>query len=126
MATILVLNGDDTNASLLTEFFGWQGHATVRAVTVAEAATWIEGGFVDLLVTERIVPWPNGVCVPTVLGPACAAVGVPVLVWTADVLLEDRDCITAVGARFLPKPSSLARIGETVGELLKARKTTPA
>lgn len=126
MAIILVVNGDESSATLLSEFFDWQGHRTVRALTVTEAAAWIDGGFIDLLVTERIVPWPDGVCVPTVLGPACVAAGVPMLVWTADVLLEDRDCIRAVGARYLPKPSSLSRIGEVVAELLEQRKPAPA
>lgn len=122
MATILVLNGDESTAALLVEFFEWQRHRTIHARSVSEARQWIDRGLVDLMVTERVVPWPDGECVPTALCPACRRAGVPMLVWTADVLEEERACIVAARAHYLPKPSSLDDISDAVELLLRSRR----
>lgn len=69
------------------------------------------------------MPWPTGECVPRTLGAVCAAAGIPMLVWTADVLREDRARTLGAGARFLPRPAGLVGVGEAVESLLGERQT---
>lgn len=126
MATILVLNGDQTTATMLTEFLHWQGHRAIVADSVAEADGWVQSGAVDLLVTERVIPFPTGEAVPEALGPSCRVARVPVLVWTADVLEEHRTAVLATGAHFLAQPTPMEALGEVVNELLKERLSLQA
>ena len=121
-ARVLLVEDDDANRAILTEFLALRGFVVEEASSGPEALGRFEASPPDLVVLDVQLPGMDGLEVLARLGPLTRR-RPPVLALTALAMAGDREKILAAGAdAYLAKPAPLAELEREVRRLLAGER----
>jgi two-component system cell cycle sensor histidine kinase/response regulator CckA len=117
---ILLVEDETQIREVLTRVLHNNGYQLLVAANGREALDLVEkeGGNVDLLISDLIMPGPNGADVATELQARVPRLGVLFMSGSLDHPVLKR--VLASGHRFIPKPFSLTEFRSVVSEALAA------
>lgn len=111
MATILIVDDEDTTADLLALVIRRMGHTPVKAQTGCEALELAQKQPVDLILQDLMMPDMGGLEVCRLIRAEPHLANVPILVLTASVGEAKKEAAYKAGASdYLTKPFSMAEL----------------
>jgi len=123
-ANILIVDDQQANIDVLTEFLGIAGYQNIKATTDPRLALSLCKSFYpDLILLDLIMPHLSGYEVMDQLKAMLLQNPyLPVLVLTADISVQTKQHALAGGAKdFLAKPFDLIEVGLRINNLLESR-----
>jgi PAS domain S-box-containing protein len=127
-ATVLVVDDNAANRSVLVTLLGYVGHRVVEAVDGREALELARREPPSLVITDLLMPVMDGFDLARRLREDAALTAVPVVFYTATYVESDaRALADACGVRYiLTKPAEPEEILRVVGEALQGGVGAPA
>jgi putative two-component system response regulator len=122
---ILVIDDEETNVKLLDQMLATEGYRNVRSTSSSEEGLQcILSGWPDLVLLDLHMPQPDGYeILKQVRGGLGSSSGCPILVFTADAMVQTRREALKWGASdFLTKPGDMIEIILRVKNFLELRK----
>jgi DNA-binding response OmpR family regulator len=117
---VLLIDGDDDSHHIVELILQHRGIPYRGARTVREGVAMARAEAPALVVTELFVPIRGGVCVPEVIRDDDALRSVPLLVWSAIALEDERRRVESLGAVWLAKPSRAQELLSAIVALIPA------
>ena len=122
MTTILIVEDNEKNMKLARDLLQAKGYATLEAETGTDGVRLAKAHLPDLVLMDIQLPDINGIEAFAQLRADPGTASIPVVAFTASVMVDDRSRISLAGFDgFIGKPISLRDFLDTVGRLTAGR-----
>ncbi|MCU1274119.1 MAG: multi-sensor hybrid histidine kinase [Bryobacterales bacterium] len=120
MATILIVDDNDTNREMLTDVLGYRQHKTVEARDGAEALQRTRDILPDLIITDILMPTMDGYELTRRLREDAALAVIPVIFYSAHYMTHEASALAAkCGVQYIiEKPVDAEALLHTVDAAL--------
>jgi DNA-binding response OmpR family regulator len=122
---VLLIDGDDDSHHIVELILEHRGIPYRGARTGTDGIAMARAETPAVVVSELFVPIRSGVCVPELIRNDGALREVPLLVWSAIALEDERRRVECLGAKWLAKPTRAEELLAAILALLPGAPPRP-